>query len=207
MYDRRIAYFDSLPDRELVGLLLANDQEAVEYVFFHRCNGMFAHIIHSVFQSQGKKEELITEFYLYLCENEWNRLRKFEFKSLCLKEYKTMKRLIMTALACVTALTLSAQIDTDWSKRVRESQQNAREEYEKFRQQATKEYDDFRKRANEEYARFMADPWTAFEAQPAEEIPKLPKPPTPVLVDPTTHPEDKTCRMALKPPKPLWSTS
>lgn len=42
---------------------------------------MFAHIIHSVFQSQGKKEELITEFYLYLCENEWNRLRKFEFKS------------------------------------------------------------------------------------------------------------------------------
>ncbi len=81
MYDRRIAYFDSLPDRELVGLLLANDQEAVEYVFFHRCNGMFAHIIHSVFQSQGKKEELITEFYLYLCENEWNRLRKFEFKS------------------------------------------------------------------------------------------------------------------------------
>lgn len=81
MYDRRIAYFDSLPDRELVGLLLANDQEAVEYVFFHRCNGMFAHIIHSVFQSQRKKEELITEFYLYLCENDWNRLRKFEFKS------------------------------------------------------------------------------------------------------------------------------
>ena len=81
MYDRRIAYFDSLPDRELVGLLLANDQEAVEYVFFHRCNGMLAHIIHSVLQSQGKKEELITEFYLYLCENDWNRLRKFEFKS------------------------------------------------------------------------------------------------------------------------------
>ena len=62
-----------------------------------------------------------------------------------------MKRLIMTALACVTALSLPAQIDTDWTQRVRESQQNAREEYERFRQQATKEYDDFRKRANEEY--------------------------------------------------------
>lgn len=81
MYDRRIAYFDSMPDQKLVGLLLANDKEAVEYVFFHRCDGMFAHIIHSVFQSQGKKEELITEFYLYLCENDWSRLRKFEFKS------------------------------------------------------------------------------------------------------------------------------
>lgn len=81
MYDRRIAYFDGMPDRKLVGLLLANDKEAVEYVFFHRCEGMFAHIIHSVFQSQGKKEELITEFYLYLCENDWSRLRKFEFRS------------------------------------------------------------------------------------------------------------------------------
>lgn len=81
MYDRRIAYFDGMPDRKLVGLLLANNKEAVEYVFFHRCDGMFAHIIHSVFQSQGKKEELITEFYLYLCENDWSRLRKFEFKS------------------------------------------------------------------------------------------------------------------------------
>ena len=81
MYDRRIAYFESLSDRELVALLLANDQEAVEYVFFYRCNGMFAHIVHSVFQSQGKKEELISEFYIYLSENDWSRLRQFEFKS------------------------------------------------------------------------------------------------------------------------------
>ncbi len=81
MYDKRIAYFDSLDDRALVGLLLANDKEAVEYVFFHRCNGMFAHIIHSMFQSQGRKEELIGELYLYLSENDWDRLRKFGFKS------------------------------------------------------------------------------------------------------------------------------
>lgn len=81
MYERRIAYFDSLSDRELVRLLFANDPEAIEYVFFHRCNGMFAHVIHSVFQSQGRKEELITEFYLYLSENGWYRLRNYEFKS------------------------------------------------------------------------------------------------------------------------------
>lgn len=81
MYDKRKAYFDTLSDRELVSLLFANDQEAIEYVFFYRCNGMFAHIIHSVFQSQVKKEELITEFYLYLSENNWSRLRNFEFKS------------------------------------------------------------------------------------------------------------------------------
>lgn len=114
-----------------------------------------------------------------------------------------MKRLIMTALACVAALTLSAQIDTDWNQRVRESQQNAREEYEKFRQQAEQEYSDFRRKANEEYARFMADPWTAFETQPAEEIPKLPKPPTPVLVDPNSCPEPVPIPVENKPVPPV----
>ena len=81
MRERNKAYFDSLSDRELVELLLANDQEAIEYVFFIRCNGMFAHIAFSVFQSQTSKEELVTEFYFYLSENDWNRLRKFEFKA------------------------------------------------------------------------------------------------------------------------------
>ena len=81
MRERNIAYFDSLSDKELVELLLANDQEAIEYVFFHRCNGMFAHIVYSIFQSQATKEELITDLYFYLSENDWNRLRKFEFKA------------------------------------------------------------------------------------------------------------------------------
>ena len=89
MYDRRKAYFDSLDDRELVRLLLANDEEAVEYVFFYRCNGMFAHIVYTVFHSTLRKEELITELYLYLSENDWNRLRMFEFKS-ALNTYLTV---------------------------------------------------------------------------------------------------------------------
>ncbi|MBR0178623.1 MAG: sigma-70 family RNA polymerase sigma factor [Bacteroidales bacterium] len=82
MNDRRIAWFDRLTDRELVGLLLANDEEAIEYVFFYRCEGMFAHIISSVLPSLvQKKEELISEFYLFLCEDNWRRMRQFGFRS------------------------------------------------------------------------------------------------------------------------------
>lgn len=81
MHTKRIEYFNSLSDRELVAMLLANDKEAIEYVFFYRCNGMFAHIINSVFKTQGKKEELITELYLYLSDNDWKLLRMFEFRS------------------------------------------------------------------------------------------------------------------------------
>lgn len=81
MRERTKAYFDSLDDRELVRLLLENDQDAIEYVFFMRCNGMFSHVVHSVFQSNSTKEELVTDFYLFLRKNDWETLRKFEFKS------------------------------------------------------------------------------------------------------------------------------
>lgn len=65
----------------MVGLLLENHQEAIEYLLFHRCEGMFSHIVHSVFNNNEKKEELITEFYLHISENDWEKLRKFEFRS------------------------------------------------------------------------------------------------------------------------------
>ncbi len=78
---RRLQKMDRMSDRQLVDLLLANNEEAVEYVFFQRCESMFAHVINSVFQSQVKKEELITDFYLYLSDDDWRRLRQFEFRS------------------------------------------------------------------------------------------------------------------------------
>lgn len=81
MIPSRKAYFESLTDRTLVGLLLENNQEAIEYLLFHRCEGMFAHIVHSVFNNLEKKEELITEFYLHISDNDWEKLRKFEFRS------------------------------------------------------------------------------------------------------------------------------
>lgn len=72
---------DRLSDRQLVDLLLANDKEAVEYVFFHRCDHVFARVINSIFQSQVKKEELVTDFYLYISADDWRRLRQFGFRS------------------------------------------------------------------------------------------------------------------------------
>lgn len=114
-----------------------------------------------------------------------------------------MKRFVIMGLACMMVVSLSAQIDTDWSQRVRESRQNAREEYERFRQQAEQDYNDFRTKANEEYARFMAEPWSAFETQPAEEIPKLPKPPVPVLANPNEHPKPLTIPVENKPVSPI----
>lgn len=73
--------WDCLSDRQLVDLLLANDEQAVEYVFFHRCDALFSHVIGNLFQSQVKKEELVTEFYLFLRDDDWRRLLQFAFRS------------------------------------------------------------------------------------------------------------------------------
>lgn len=81
MIRKRLQGYKRLSDSELVGLLLANDEAVVDYVFFHRCNGIFTRVINDVFQSKVKKEELITDFYLYLRADDWRRLRQFEFRS------------------------------------------------------------------------------------------------------------------------------
>ena len=81
MIKKRLQGFKHLSDSQLVDLLLANNEAAVEYVFFHHCNGMFSRIINDIFQSQVKKEELITDFYLFLSADDWRRLRQFEFRS------------------------------------------------------------------------------------------------------------------------------
>lgn len=78
---KRLQNMDRLSDRQLVDLLLTNDEDAIEYVFFHRCNDMFAHVINGIFHEQVKKEELVTDFYLYLRTDDWRRLRQFEFRS------------------------------------------------------------------------------------------------------------------------------
>lgn len=81
MNNNRLAYFESLTDQTLVGLLFENNSEAVDYLLFHRCNGMFAHVVHSVFSHTETIEDLITEFYLFISDNNWDKLRKFEFRS------------------------------------------------------------------------------------------------------------------------------
>lgn len=115
-----------------------------------------------------------------------------------------MKRLTITLLAFFLGITLFAQ-DDDWSKRVRESQESARKEYEQFRQQATTDYNDFRRKANEEYAKFMEEAWTYFKSNPKEEFSWSPKPSKPIVAESNPIPENTLVEINLKPiaPKPI----
>lgn len=70
-----------LSDRQLVDLLLDNNEDAIEYVFSIVAMGCSLISSTASFSPKKKKEELISEFYMYLSEDDWRRLRQFQFRS------------------------------------------------------------------------------------------------------------------------------
>jgi RNA polymerase sigma factor (sigma-70 family) len=70
-----------LSDEELVFGLLNNDEAIIRHLLFERCTPMFTYIIRSIFDYRADKDELINELYLYLQENDWYKLRQFDYRS------------------------------------------------------------------------------------------------------------------------------
>lgn len=67
-------------DQEIVAQLLCNNTGMVEYLFYDRCSAMLDYIILNLFNGKADKDELISELYIYLKENDWHKLRQFQFK-------------------------------------------------------------------------------------------------------------------------------
>ncbi len=70
-----------LSDEELVDGMLNNDESIIRHFLFERCTPMFVYIIRNIFNYQADKDELINELYLYLRENDWYKLRQFDYRS------------------------------------------------------------------------------------------------------------------------------
>ena len=97
-----------------------------------------------------------------------------------------MTKQIVIALAMV-AIGLSASAQ-DPKKDYEQWKQQQRAGYDAFKEDAHKKYEEFRKKANEEYAIFMRDGWKQMPIEPAIPMPKIPKPPHPVVVPPDKIP-------------------
>lgn len=70
-----------LNDAQLVEGILQGNSSLAEYLFFNKCSALFGYIVASVFSHKIDKDELINELYIYLSENDWARLRQFDFRS------------------------------------------------------------------------------------------------------------------------------
>jgi len=72
---------ENYSDREIIDGLLSNDRQMVHHFFYVKCRPIIGYIIGKVFNHQAEKDELVSELYLLLRENDWYKLRQFDFRS------------------------------------------------------------------------------------------------------------------------------
>lgn len=68
-------------DEELVRGILNNDPIIIEYFFIKKCSNMFVYILNSVFYGHIDKTELVNELFLFLANDNWRKLRDFNYNS------------------------------------------------------------------------------------------------------------------------------
>src|SRR5574344_1299015 len=109
--------FDKLNDKQIITLVINNDEQAIEYLLFCRCSILFNHIIKNIFKYSIPKEELIGEFYICLKENNWSKLKSFRYESKLLTyltviaiHYFTKKKIIMTKTSPTNALIIESNV-------------------------------------------------------------------------------------------------
>lgn len=67
----------TLSDSELVAKLLANDEKVVLYFFYEKFYSMFEYHVYRIFSYEVDVQGLVHELFLYLCEDNWRRLRSY----------------------------------------------------------------------------------------------------------------------------------
>lgn len=69
--------FKCLSDKEIIALLLSNNTSAIVWFFYQKYLSTFRYNIYKLFSYSVEVNDLIDEFYLYLFENDWKRLRTY----------------------------------------------------------------------------------------------------------------------------------
>ena len=70
-----------MTDQEIIQGLMARDNRVTEEFFFVRCRPLFFSIIRKVFDYEVDYDEMVNELYLYLMEDDADKLRNFEYRS------------------------------------------------------------------------------------------------------------------------------
>lgn len=70
-----------MTDKEIIEKLIARDERVTRLFFFKSCRPLFLSIIRYVFSYEVDYDEFVSEFYLYLMEEDACKLRQFEGRS------------------------------------------------------------------------------------------------------------------------------
>ena len=68
-------------DSQIIEALIARDERVTRQFFFESCRPLFLSIIRYVFSYEVNYDEFVSEFYLYLMEDDAYRLKQFQGRS------------------------------------------------------------------------------------------------------------------------------
>ena len=75
---RSISSFESYTDVELIESVCHNDENAILYLFYKKYLPTFQYHIYRLFPYKQDIRDLVDEFFLYLFEDDWRRLKTFD---------------------------------------------------------------------------------------------------------------------------------
>lgn len=78
LFRRHTADYASWSDRELVQAVTSGNQGAIVYMFYTKYSATFQYHIYRLFNSKVEVFDLVDEFFLFLLEDDWKRLRSFD---------------------------------------------------------------------------------------------------------------------------------
>lgn len=68
----------SWSDERLVKAVLSGDQDAIVYMFYTKFSATFQYHIYNLFDYKVEVPDLVDEFFLFMYEDNWRRLRSFD---------------------------------------------------------------------------------------------------------------------------------
>lgn len=70
--------FRNCSDDRLVSYVLNGSQDAIVYFFYQKFSSTFQYHIYKLFDNKVEVSDLVDEFFLYLYEDNWRRLRMYD---------------------------------------------------------------------------------------------------------------------------------
>lgn len=70
-----------MTEQEIIKGLIDRDNRITEEFFFNKCRPLFCRIISLVFSYEVDYDEFVNELYVYLMENDAQKLKNFEYRS------------------------------------------------------------------------------------------------------------------------------
>ena len=78
LFRRNTQDFSKWSDRELVSAVTSGNQGAIVYMFYTKYSATFQYHIYRLFNCKIEVADLVDEFFLFLLEDNWKRLRSFD---------------------------------------------------------------------------------------------------------------------------------